>query len=148
VRAQLECNPRTVEPGNAVASGVPIPELQLRLSTGESFAGPPVIGRPGVRTHSLMAVCLGAADHTGQRRAVIAELGTAILRRGTYRGGREVLTPMLGDPVSALALGFVVGRLLAAPGVAAPVAGRAVGAYALTAETVETISRVLTRCSR
>jgi len=98
------------------ASGVPLPELQLRLSAGESFAGPPVIGRPGVRTHSLMAICLAAADRTGQRRAVLAELGAAILRRRTYRGSREVLTPVLADPVSALALGFVVARLLARPG--------------------------------
>ena len=28
----IECNPRTVEPGNAVASGVDIPELQVHLS--------------------------------------------------------------------------------------------------------------------
>jgi hypothetical protein len=30
----IECNPRTAEPGNAVTSGVDIPELQVRLSAG------------------------------------------------------------------------------------------------------------------
>ena len=33
----IECNPRTVEPGNAAASGVNIPELQLRLTLGQKL---------------------------------------------------------------------------------------------------------------
>lgn len=136
----VECNPRTVEPGNAVASGVPLPELQLRLSLGEGFDGPPVIGRPGVRTHSLMAICLGAADSSGARRPVIAQLAAALARRGPYRGSREVLTPLRSDPVSAVALGFVLARLLVRPAAASRIASHAVAAYSLSPETVAAIS--------
>jgi hypothetical protein len=35
----MECNPRAVEPGNAYASGVNIPALQVRLTIGEQLAG-------------------------------------------------------------------------------------------------------------
>ena len=138
----LECNPRTVEPGNAVASGAPIPELQLRLSAGERFEpAAPAIGRPGVRTHSLMAICLGAAERSGRRGPVLAELGAAILRRGRYRGGTEILTPVLRDPASLPALAFVLARLLVRPGAAAEIATRAVDAYSLSAEAAQAISR-------
>src|SRR5262249_18370335 len=40
----IECNPRTVEPGNAAASGVNLPELQVRLTMGERFPPPPQTG--------------------------------------------------------------------------------------------------------
>ena len=40
----IECNPRTVEPGNATASGVNIAELQVRLTLGEQL-GPVHAGR-------------------------------------------------------------------------------------------------------
>jgi hypothetical protein len=136
----LECNPRTVEPGNAVASGVPLPELQLRLSLGEMFDGPPVIGRPGVRTHSLMAICLGAADRSARRGPVVARLAAALAGRGPYRSSREILTPVRSDPVSVLPLGFVLARLLARPAAASRIASHAVGAYSLSPETVTAIS--------
>jgi glutathione synthase/RimK-type ligase-like ATP-grasp enzyme len=135
----LECNPRTVEPGNAVASRVPIPELQLRLSAGEHFSGPPVIGRPGVRTHSLIAICMSAAARTGRRRAVLREVAGAVSGRGCYRGGREILTPALRDPASVPAIAYVLGRLLVSPGAAAAIAAHAVGAYSISAEALETI---------
>ena len=135
----LECNPRTVEPGNAVASGVPIPQLQLALSLGEPFDGPPLVGRPGVRTHSLIGICLGAADRSGRRGPVLAELAGAIGRRGVYRGGREILTPILSDPPSGLALAFVLGRLLVSPLSAAKLASSSVAAYSLSPGAVEAI---------
>src|SRR5262249_13098173 len=51
----IECNPRTVEPANAAASGVSLPELQLALSLGDKVEGLRV-GRPGIRTHSSLAI--------------------------------------------------------------------------------------------
>ena len=137
----LECNPRTVEPGNAAASGVPLPALALRLSLGDELDGPPVVGRPGVRTHSLMAICLGAADATGRRGPVLAEIGRALARRGRYRASREVLTPIVRDPFSAIPLGFVLARLLARPASASRLATNAVDAYSLAAEAVQEIAR-------
>jgi hypothetical protein len=136
----LECNPRTVEPGNAVASGVPMPELQLRLSAGERFEGPSLVGRPGVRTHSLIAICMGAAARTGRRGPVLATLGDAIVRRGVFADGHEILTPVLRDPASVPALAFVLARLLIDPRAAASVAAHAVGAYSLSPETVEALA--------
>jgi hypothetical protein len=136
----LECNPRSVEPGNAVASGAPIPELQLRLSIGERLDGPPAIGRPGVRTHSLLAICLGAAHRGGRREPVLGELAAALARRGLYSHSSEILTPVLRDPPSAAALAFVLARLLIDPSAAGAIASGAVDAYSLSAETVEAIS--------
>ena len=40
----IECNPRTVEPGNAAASGVNIPDLQIRLTLGQELGECPVWG--------------------------------------------------------------------------------------------------------
>ena len=80
----IECNPRTVEPANAAASGLNLPELQIRLTMGEEFAPPPLTGRAGVRTHGTIALVLGAAAYAGTRRAVIAELAHAAARRGCY----------------------------------------------------------------
>ncbi len=139
VGAFLECNPRTVEPGNAVASGVPIPQMQIALSLGEHFDGVPVTGRPGVRTHSLIGICLGAADRSGRRGPILAQLAGAIGRRGVYRGSREILTPIRSDPPSALPLAFVLGRLLVSPGSAAKLASSSVAAYSLSPEAVQAI---------
>src|SRR5262249_41052543 len=69
----IECNPRTVEPANAAASGANLPEAQLALSLGEAVDGLQ-IGRPGIRTHSALAIVLGTAAYAGTRQAVAHEL--------------------------------------------------------------------------
>jgi hypothetical protein len=94
----IECNPRTVEPGNAAASGVNLPELQVRLTTGESLRSVQRTGTAGVRTHGTIALVLGAAAYGGTRSAVAAERARAITRRGCYHGSTEQLTPVLRDP--------------------------------------------------
>ncbi len=137
----LECNPRTVEPGNAVASGVALPELQLQLSLGGGFDRPPVTGRPGTRTHSLLAICMGAADRDRRRRAVLAQVGAALARRGPFSGGHEMLLPLGSDPLAAVPLLLVLTRLLARPSAAARIASRAVAAYSLGPEAVRALAR-------
>ncbi len=132
----IECNPRTVEPGNAARSGVNLPDLQVRLTMGESFGLPARVGRPGVRTHGTIALLLGAAASSGTRRAVVGELARAVARRGPYRSSWEQLTPVVRDPVSAVALAVVVGRVLASPAAAARVAGEAIARYSVTADSV------------
>ena len=89
----IECNPRTVEPGNAAASGINLPELQVRLTLGERFTLPPRTGTAGVRTHGTIALVLGAAEYGRTRRAVIEELTRAVARRGCYHASAEQLTP-------------------------------------------------------
>jgi hypothetical protein len=138
----IECNPRTVEPGNAAASGVNLPELQVRLTMGQRFASPPVTGAAGVRTHGTIALVLGAAAYGGTREAVIAELGRALLRRGCYHGSTEQLTPVVRDPPSAAALAFVISRALASPHKATDVARKAVARYSISASAVETVRLV------
>jgi hypothetical protein len=138
----IECNPRTVEPGNAAASGLNIPDLQVRLSLGESPPqAPPRRGRAAVRTHGSIALLLGLAERGASRRRILAELRDALLRRGLYRDSAEQLTPVLRDPPSALAVAVVSARLLFAPASAVRIAGAAVGRYAIGPGNVETVSR-------
>jgi len=134
-RAYIECNPRTVEPGNAAAAGVDLPGLQIALSLGAELPAAPVIGRPGVRTHGTMALAIGAAERTGSRRAVVRAVA-----RGLGDGrSREVLTPLRADPPSAIPLVTVLARLLAAPGSAAALAASAVDAYAVGPEAIAAV---------
>ncbi len=58
LRRDIECNPRTVEPANAAASGVNIADLQVRLTLGETLSLPTRVGPPGVRTHGTIALLL------------------------------------------------------------------------------------------
>jgi hypothetical protein len=132
----IECNPRTVEPGNAAASGVNLPELQVSLTTGERLPSPPRTGRAGVRTHGTIALVLGAAAYGGTRRDVGAELARAITRRGCYRASAEQLTPVLRDPPSAAAAAFIIGQALASPGGATGVASKTVARYSVTPKAV------------
>ena len=140
-RQYIECNPRTVEPANASASGVNIPELQVRLTLGKDLPWPPQIGRAGVRTHGTIALLLGIAGREGSRRALIGELGRALARRGHYRGSREQLTPILRDPPSLAAAAFVVARLLASPTSATETARRAITSYSITPASVAAVSQ-------
>jgi hypothetical protein len=139
-RRYIECNPRTVEPANAAASGVNIPALQVRLTLGEELPSPPQIGRAGVRTHGTIALLLGVAATRHSRGAVLAELERALLRRGAYRDSTEQLTPIIRDRPSVAVLISVVARLLAAPETAGDLARRAVGSYSVTPESVAKVT--------
>ena len=136
----LECNPRTVEPGNAAASGVNLPELQLQLSVHTDEHEHPVIGRTGIRTHGLMAILLGVADATHRRRAVLAELARAVARVGKYRDSTEQLTPVLRDPPSAIPLFVVLARLLALPASASAISAQTVDRYAVPPESISRLA--------
>jgi hypothetical protein len=133
----IECNPRTVEPGNATASGVNIPDLQVRLTAGERLTSPPRTGRVGVRTHGTIALILGAAAYGGSRRAVAAQLARALARRGCYHASTEQLTPLLRDPPSAAALVFVTAEALASPRRATAMARKTTARYSVTPETID-----------
>ncbi|MFB8275244.1 hypothetical protein [Nocardia colli] len=126
----IECNPRTVEPFNAAASGVDLPVLAVRLARGDSLPDGVQVGRPGVRTHSLAAISLGVAATTSRRRAVLGEVKAALAKRGTYRDSTEALTPP-ADPLSLLPLAVIVSGLLLRPRLADTLAARAVRNYAV-----------------
>jgi len=132
----IECNPRTVEPGNAAASGVNIPELQVRLTLGEELPRPARVGRTGVRTHGAIAVLLGAAARGESRRTLLRRIGEALTHRGVFSRSGEQLTPILRDPPSMLPAAFVAARVLLAPRAAAAIASHAVSAYAIDPTSV------------
>lgn len=127
----IECNPRTVEPGNAARAGVDLPGLTIALTRGDPLPGTPAIGRPGVRTRGTLALAVGAAERYGSRAAVLGVLRDCVLRRGETGRAAEVITPFLHDPPSILPLAAVVTLLLANPGGAAGIASGAVRSYSI-----------------
>lgn len=131
----IECNPRSVEPANAVASGVDIPGLQLRLSLGESLDPVPP-GREGVRTHSSVGILLGTALYKRSRRAVLAEALRLFFHRGRYQESRERLTPVGEDFQSIVPLLIVLKRSLFNLANIEVVTSSAVDAYSMTPESI------------
>jgi biotin carboxylase len=92
----IDVNPRLVEPANAIAAGSDLVALLLGVATGTT---PTQRGesRPGVTTHQLLMAVLGAAQHTGRRRAVVGEIAAALTHRAAYAGSHEELLPLRGD---------------------------------------------------
>jgi len=132
----IECNPRTVEPGNAAASGVNLPLLSIALAAGRPLPAKAVTGRPGVRTHSTLALLLGSADQAGSRRAVLRTLSATAARQGVFAHSAEVLTPVIRDPPSLIPLLRVATALLARPASAAQISGRTIAAYSVTQQAI------------
>jgi len=132
----IECNPRTVEPGNAAASGVDLPQLTIAISRGDRLPAATVMGRSGQRTHSAMALMLGAAERTGRRGPALKALATALARRGSYRDSREVLTPLRADPLSALPIAITSLQVLARPNRVGDIAASAVRGYSVPPSSV------------
>jgi hypothetical protein len=132
----IECNPRTVEPGNAARAGVDLPRLTIALSRGGPPPDRPVIGRPGVRTRSTLALAVGAAERNRSRAAVLGVFRDCALRHGETGRAAEVLTPIVHDPLSALPLAVVTASLLASPSNAATLANDAVRSYSIGPATI------------
>ena len=131
----IECNPRTVEPGNAAASGVNLPEIQLALSREEEMAGLQV-GKPGVRTHGSLAVLLGTAAYVQTREAVINEILRLFFHRGPFKGSRECLTPVFHDIPSLVPLSVVAAQVLLSPPSAVRLSSESVKRYSMTVDTI------------
>jgi hypothetical protein len=132
----IECNPRTVEPGNAARAGVDLPRLTITLSRGRPLPGRPVIGRPGIRTRGALALAIGAAERSRSRAAVLGVLRDCALRRGETGRSAEVLTPLVHDPPSALPLAAVAALLLSNPRRAASLTKGAVLSYSISPATI------------
>ena len=132
----IECNPRTVEPGNAARAGVDLPRLTIALSQGGPLPGHPVIGRPGVRTRGALALAIGAAERYRTRAAVLGVLRDCAVRRGETGQAEEVLTPIIRDPLSTVPLAAAAALLVASPGSAAALASGAVRSYSVGPATI------------
>jgi predicted ATP-grasp superfamily ATP-dependent carboligase len=136
----LEANPRLVEPMNAVLSGVNLADLTVRVALGEIEASDVTrCGRPGRRSHSLLAILLGIAEQSGSRREVLRTIAQDIRGCGLFAESQEDLTPLRLDPPSLIPLAVVTGQLLLHPGEAKHLSAGTVNAYSLTAAAVETI---------
>lgn len=136
----IECNPRLVEPMNATLSGVNLADLTVQVALGEMGASGDIrCGRSGIRSHSLMAILLGVADHGGSRREVLRTIAEDMRGRGIFAESKEDLTPISVDPLSLIPLGVVTGQLLFRPCAAHQIATGAINAYSLSVATVETI---------
>jgi hypothetical protein len=136
----IEGNPRTVEPGNAAAAGVNLPALTIAVSRNQ-HCGPRVLtGRPGVLTHSSLALALGAAAARRSRRAVLQ----AMTAQGGPLSAAEVLTPVLRDRSSTIPYLVATTQALLAPTRVQRLAGDAIDAYAITPTVIHSLRQSLT----
>jgi carbamoylphosphate synthase large subunit len=126
----IDANPRLAEPGNALAAGLNLPELLVRVSLGEL---PPLApaSSPGVRTHMGIQGLLRAARDGGRGDVLRAAIDLARLS-GVYASSEEELTPTAGDARAALPLALIGGAMLVNPGWWRRFASAAIDAYALT----------------
>ena len=136
----IEANPRLVEPMNATLSGVNLADLVVRVALGEvgGFDNTQY-GQSGIRSHSLLALLLGVADHGGSRREVLHTIVEDMRGQGVFAQSKEDLTPIRMDPLSLIPLGIVTGQLLLDPHAAHRISTGTIGTYSLTAAAVETI---------
>ena len=139
----IEANPRLVAPMNAVLSGANLADLTVQVALGAAGSADKITsGAPGKRSHSLIALLLGSADHGGSRRDLLRAIAQAMAGRGIFAESTEDLTPFRTDPLSAIPFAVVAGQLLLRPRSAQRIATSAVNAYSLHAAAVETILAV------
>ncbi len=135
----IDVNPRLVEPANAVAAGSDLVGLLLGVATGERPPPNPA-SRPGVTTHQLLMAVLGAAQHTGRRRAVVGEVAAALTHRGAYAGSHEELLPLRRDWRTLSLPVLAAAATLVHPSSYRWFAQGAVASYALSAEGWRTLN--------
>lgn len=140
----IECNPRTVEPGNAYLAGVNLPKLLIELSDDAPLPRSPVIAKAGVRSRSTLAIGLGAAEKNRTRRAVLFAVTDALLGRPPLGHTTEVLTPALRDPRSVFSFLYAVGAVAISPRRIDGLAVDTVSGYGVAKGAIDT-ARVATR---
>ncbi len=124
----IDVNPRLVEPGNALRSGVDLVGALLDISLGHRpGVSPPSV--PDVATHQLILAVMGAATHG--RAAVARELFDAVTKRGTYRSSAEELTPLRRDLQSVFPVALISMAMLTMPGLTQKLTKGAVASYAI-----------------
>jgi hypothetical protein len=138
-RLYIECNPRTVEPANAAASGVDLPGLQLALSLGEHPAEVPP-GKTGIQTHSSLAVILGTGAYEGNRRAVLDNILELLLRRKNFKDSREILTPFGEDFQSLIPWIVTAAHALVSPQSVLKLSQSSIERYQVTHQAIEKIT--------
>ncbi len=136
--AFIDPNPRMGETMNATFHGINIADLIVRLSLGESIPALNEIRAP-VESHILISMLLGKAIQKPTRRAVLAELLSALFGIGSYRRSREDFANVWRDFPSLIPMLMVAFQLLINPKNSKKIATTAVGNYALTQSAVDQI---------
>jgi carbamoylphosphate synthase large subunit len=137
----IECNPRLVEPMNATFSGLNLADLTVRVALGE-VGDDMRRGQSGIRSHSLLAILLGIADHGASRLEVLRTIVEDMRGRGVFAESKEDLTPLRVDLPSLIPLCVVSSQLLLDPRAAHHISTHAINAYSLSTATVETIMAI------
>lgn len=114
-----------------------VPELLVSLSVSKTLDVKMQVGRPGVKTRSLQALLLGAAEKYGQRQAVLK----ALWRWLQAKDSTEVLTPVRRDPPSLIPFIVVLSSLLINPSNATKMAQEAVNAYSVKPDTIALLKK-------
>ncbi|MDQ2953836.1 MAG: hypothetical protein M3R18_02725, partial [Pseudomonadota bacterium] len=134
----IDCNPRLVEPMNALWSGLDLTQLLLDVSCGE-VPPPAAQSRPGTRTHIAIQALLGCAIRGGSRRNLLREVWLLSSRRGPYAGSQEELTPLRIDWLSIVPLIMTMLFLLVKPRWAHELPKRGWGSHLLSPQTIRMI---------
>ena len=129
----IDVNPRLVEPANARRAGVDLVGPLLELALGGTPPAQPA-GRAGVLTHQLLLAVLGAAQRTGRRGPVAAELLAAAGRSGAYWGSTEELTLLAGDPLASIPIAMAAVATLVQPATWQWFVGGSVRNYSISPE--------------
>jgi predicted ATP-grasp superfamily ATP-dependent carboligase len=133
----IDVNPRLVEPGNALAAGTDMVSALLAVATGTGTSGTTAVTSPpsrvGVCTHQFLMALLGAAQRTGRRRCVLAEIVQRLRRRGVYARSAEELLPWRGDRRTVILPVAAALATLIRPSMWRSFTDGAVSRYALTA---------------
>jgi predicted ATP-grasp superfamily ATP-dependent carboligase len=136
----IDCNPRLVEPMNALLAGHDLLNLLLRVTRGVS-PEPLAPSRAGVRTHLALQALLGCAMRTRSRLELLRECRRLLTRTGIYRCSEEELTPLRVDWPSVIPTLFAAAWLLIRPRVAEQLASRGWGTHLLNSESIRIIGR-------
>ncbi len=134
----IDCNPRLVEPMNALLAGHDLLNLLLQVSRGAS-PGPLAPGCAGVRTHLALQALLGCAMRMRSRLELLRECHRLIGRTDVYRCSEEELTPLRIDWPSVIPTVFAAAWLLIRPGAAEQLASSGWGAHLLNSESIRII---------
>jgi predicted ATP-grasp superfamily ATP-dependent carboligase len=134
----IDCNPRLVEPINALLSGLDLTDLLVRVSLGEQPSEAPD-DREGVRTHLAIQALFGCCMRSHSRRALLSECWRLVSHSGIYAGSCEELTPVRWDWPSAVPALIAALLLLANPGASSLIPKRSWGSHLLDTDSLRMI---------
>lgn len=134
----IDCNPRLVEPMNALFAGHDLLTTLLEVTAGRSPT-PLAAGRAGVRSHMALQVLLGCAMRGGSRGELLRECWRLVTRTGIYRHSREELTPLRLDWPSVVPTLAAALWLLIRPKAAEGMSRAGWGSHLLTPESIRMI---------